>query len=102
MTVTGAVRTARLAIDGGTPVRRRAPWPKWPKPAHEAEQALAKVLDSGRWAISSPRSGELFERRFAKLFAEYAGARYCIPVDHGSSALVIALEALGLDYGQRV
>ena len=32
----------------------------------------------------------------------YTGTRHCIPVDHGSSALVVALEALGLDYGDRV
>jgi dTDP-4-amino-4,6-dideoxygalactose transaminase len=96
--------TAALAIDGGTPVRgpgRR--WPRWPLPADGAEENLLEVLHNGRWAISSPAGGrELFERRFAEQFADYVGTRYCVPVDHGSSALVVALEALGLEFGDRV
>jgi L-glutamine:2-deoxy-scyllo-inosose/3-amino-2,3-dideoxy-scyllo-inosose aminotransferase len=36
------------------------------------------------------------------MFADYVDVRHCVPVDHGSSALVIALEALGLDYGTPV
>jgi L-glutamine:2-deoxy-scyllo-inosose/3-amino-2,3-dideoxy-scyllo-inosose aminotransferase len=97
------LQTARLAVDGGQPVRpagRR--WPAWPVPAEDAERLLISVLHSRRWAISSPEGSDLFERRFASMFADYAGARHCIPVDHGSSALVIALEALGLDYGDAV
>ncbi|ANS70534.1 DegT/DnrJ/EryC1/StrS aminotransferase [Streptomyces lincolnensis] len=93
----------RLAIDGGPPVRDgRTPWPEWPQRADDAPQALLSVLDSGRWAISSPYRGELAERRFAAMFAEYTGTRYCVPTDHGSSALVIALESLGLEHGERV
>jgi L-glutamine:2-deoxy-scyllo-inosose/3-amino-2,3-dideoxy-scyllo-inosose aminotransferase len=61
------------------------------------------VLAEGPWTLSGPRSDrELFERRFAREFAAYIGASHCVPVDHGSSALVIALEALGLDHGDRV
>lgn len=101
MTATTA-RTARLAIHGGTPVRQSGQWPGWPVPAKDAERFLTQVLNSGRWAISSPRRGDLFERRFAQMFADYVGTRHCVPVDHGSSALVIALEALGLEFGAQV
>ncbi len=101
----GAVlnRAARLALNGGSPVRPadRA-WPVWPVPAPDAARHLLEVLHSRRWAISSPRHGELFERRFARDFAAYLGARHCVPTDHGSSALVVALESLGLDYGDPV
>jgi L-glutamine:2-deoxy-scyllo-inosose/3-amino-2,3-dideoxy-scyllo-inosose aminotransferase len=97
------LRTPRLAIDGGLPVRRPdAGWPVWPQPADGADAALLSVLHSGRWAISSPYRGELAERRFAARFAEYTGARHCVPTDHGSSALVIALESLGLRSGALV
>src|SRR6266498_2887207 len=98
------VRDNRLAIDGGTPVRPLdRTWPWWPRPAEGVAENLNSVLRSGRWAISSPlRSTELFERRFARQFADYVGARHCVPVDHGSSALVVALESLGLDFGDRV
>ena len=36
------------------------------------------------------------------MFADYVRVRHCVPVDHGSSALVVALESLGLDYGDTV
>ncbi|MEV2225916.1 DegT/DnrJ/EryC1/StrS family aminotransferase [Nocardia vinacea] len=92
-----------LAIHGGTPVRatnRR--WPAWPIPPKHASEALADVLASGRWTLTSADGHELFERRFARMFADYVDVQHCIPVDHGSSALVVALEALGLDYGTPV
>ncbi|GAA3733665.1 3-amino-5-hydroxybenzoate synthase [Plantactinospora mayteni] len=96
---TGAV----LAIDGGSAVRApEREWPGWPVPGPAAESHLAEVLHGGRWAITSPRRGDLFERRFARMFARYVGTRHCVPTDHGSSALVIALESLGLAYGDPV
>jgi dTDP-4-amino-4,6-dideoxygalactose transaminase len=95
--------SGRLAIEGGTPVRStQRSWPIWPVPTAETRRLLGTVLDGGRWAISSPGDARLFERRFAALFADYVGVRHCIPVDHGSSALVVALEALGLEYGDAV
>ncbi|WP_454561848.1 DegT/DnrJ/EryC1/StrS family aminotransferase [Mycobacterium haemophilum] len=36
------------------------------------------------------------EREFAVGFARHAGAKHCVSVDHGSSALVISLEALDI------
>jgi dTDP-4-amino-4,6-dideoxygalactose transaminase len=96
-------QAADLAVNGGAAVRAAGrEWPAWPVPAGDAERALIEVLHSGRWAISSPRRGELAERRFARLFADYVGARHCVPTDHGSSALVIALESLGLEHGRSV
>jgi L-glutamine:2-deoxy-scyllo-inosose/3-amino-2,3-dideoxy-scyllo-inosose aminotransferase len=93
----------RLAVDGGSPVRSpQRRWPVWPQPAPEAADALLSVLGSGRWAISSPHRGPLREQQFAAHFAAYLGVRHCVPVDHGSSALVAALESLGLEYGDTV
>ncbi len=93
----------RLAVDGGIPVRpEERGWPEWPVPAKDAARFLARVLHGGRWAITSPAGSALFERRFARMFADYVGVRHCVPVDHGSSALVVALESLGLDYGDTV
>ena len=102
MSVTAA--RSRLALYGGTPVRGPDRlWPRWPAPSAEAERNLLAVLRSDRWTLTSPCSDTvLFERRFAEMFARYTRTRHCVPVDHGSSALVIALEALGLDFGDRV
>jgi dTDP-4-amino-4,6-dideoxygalactose transaminase len=99
-----AAARAQLALYGGTPVRSPSrPWPRWPAPAPEAERNLLSVLHGDRWSLTGPIGhGELFERRFARLFAAYTRTRHCVPVDHGSSALVIALESLGLDHGDRV
>jgi L-glutamine:2-deoxy-scyllo-inosose/3-amino-2,3-dideoxy-scyllo-inosose aminotransferase len=92
-----------LAVDGGPPVRTPdRPWPRWPVPAPAAAGELIRVLNSRRWAISSPHDGDLAEREFAERFARYVGVRHCVPTDHGSSALVIALESLGFDYGDPV
>jgi dTDP-4-amino-4,6-dideoxygalactose transaminase len=93
----------QLAIDGGTPVRSAdRSWPRWPQPAADARRLLDEVLASGRWAITSPGDSPLFERRFSAAFADYLDVRHCVPVDHGSSALVIGLESLGLQYGDVV
>jgi L-glutamine:2-deoxy-scyllo-inosose/3-amino-2,3-dideoxy-scyllo-inosose aminotransferase len=90
----------RLAIDGGRPVRpSHLGWPAWPVATPETRRYVAAVLDGGRWAISSPGGTDLFERRFSAFFADYVGVRHCVAVDHGSSALVVALEALRFDYG---
>jgi L-glutamine:2-deoxy-scyllo-inosose/3-amino-2,3-dideoxy-scyllo-inosose aminotransferase len=95
---------ASLAVHGGTPVRDRArPWPRWPAPTPEGERNLVAVLHADRWTLTSAAGdAKLFERQFARLFAAYTRTRHCIPVDHGSSALVVALESLGLDYGDRI
>lgn len=93
----------QLAVHGGIPVRDPLrPWPNWPTPTAQARRNLDAVLDNGRWAITSPPGRPLFERRFSEMFAAYNGVRHCVPVDHGSSALVISLESLRLDYGDRV
>src|SRR5689334_10712105 len=99
-----AAARASLAVYGGTPVRdRRRPWPRWPAPAPDAERNLLSVLRGDRWTLTSPTGdAKLFERTFARSFAAYTGTRHCIPVDHGSSALVVAFESLGLEYGDRV
>jgi L-glutamine:2-deoxy-scyllo-inosose/3-amino-2,3-dideoxy-scyllo-inosose aminotransferase len=99
------MRTASttLAVHGGRPVRDEGrPWPAWPVAAPGASSALNAVLHSGSWAITSPYRGELQERRFARMFAAYTGTNHCVPTDHGSSALVIALESLGLRYADPV
>jgi dTDP-4-amino-4,6-dideoxygalactose transaminase len=103
MTATDTAR-ASLALYGGVPVRDPArPWPRWPAPTPQAEANLLSVLHGDRWTLTAAVGrAPSFERRFAREFAAYNGTRHCVPVDHGSSALVVALEALGLEFGDRV
>lgn len=94
--------SALLAIDGGPAVREK-PWPVWPIVTERTEEMLIAALYSGRWTVSGAFTGqEPYERRFAEAFALFHSVPYCTPTCHGSSALVIALEALGVGPGSEV
>lgn len=94
--------SSTLAINGANPVRTK-PWPRWPQYGPQAKSILRRVLSSGRWAVSGPWTGEVpFDQIFAEHFSRYLGVEYCVPTDHGSSALVIALRALGIGAGDEV
>lgn len=93
----------RLAISGGEPARDpNRKWPRWPVAAPECASRVQSVLASDRWALTGRSSAPSMEHEFALAFANFTEARYCIPVDHGSSALLIALEALELPFGAPV
>lgn len=85
-----------LAVHGGKPIRDGG-WPSWPPCNKETVSEVTNALQSGRWAISGPyvRSPSL-EQEFARQYAAFNEVGYCIPTANGSSALVIALEALGV------
>lgn len=62
----------------------------------EIEKEVLEVLNSGRY-ISGPKV-ESFEKEFAK----FCGAKYCLAVNNGTSALLLALLALGIKKGDEV
>src|SRR5438105_9924818 len=94
--------TYQLACSGGRPVWTGG-WPPGPAPGPGTAARVTDVLTSGRWAISGPWSGSTpADVRLAKRFADYVGTRWCVPVDHGSSALIIALQSLGIGPGDEV
>lgn len=91
-----------LALTGGKPVTGRT-WPMWPRPQEEARERLSRTLTSGRWALSGEWKGKRSnEQEFAERFAAYNGTGHCVPTANGTSALVIALEALGVGAGDEV
>lgn len=92
----------RLAIAGGTPVCNFK-WPKWPRSDEETERLVLDVLRSERWAISGYYTGtKPYEKRFAEAFADFHKVPFCVPTASGSTALSIALEALGVKRGDEV
>ncbi len=62
----------------------------------EIRQALDRVVDSTNFIL-----GEEVER-FEKDFAGYLGTRYCVALNSGTSALHLALVALGVKEGDEV
>ena len=82
----------KLAIRGGEPVRSpRKPWPTWPVVTDRAVELVTQVVRSGVWSYDGPREWE-----FAHRFAEFSGARYCLPVANGTVAIQLALESLDI------
>src|SRR5580700_2515687 len=85
------------AILGGDPVRTK-PFPKWPIQGAPEEQALLRVLHSGKWGKLEGTEVATFEKRFA----EHHDAKYGIAVVNGTVSLRIALLAAGIQVGDEV
>ncbi len=87
---------AKLAIEGGTPVRSEG-WPGWPIwDQQEDEAQVLSVLRSGVWSRSRVVSD------FEKKWAELNGAKRCLATTHGTTALITALDALEIGVGDEV
>lgn len=90
--------SSRLALLGGAPIRDEAkrPWPQWPLFGEEERKALLEVFDSGNWWYG-PRVAE-----FERAYAAFQGAAHCISCNSGTTALEIAMQALGVQPGDEV
>ena len=64
--------------------------------AHEYEEAVLRAMRSGRYIMGK----ELSE--FERQFASYVGAKYCIGVNSGLDALILAVRALDIKAGDEV
>jgi dTDP-4-amino-4,6-dideoxygalactose transaminase len=89
--------TARLAIDGGSPVRS-APLPPWPAFDEGAVEAGARVLRSGRVNYWTGDEVRAFEREWARRL----GRKYAIAVANGTVSLELLLRAHGVGPGDEV
>jgi dTDP-4-amino-4,6-dideoxygalactose transaminase len=90
---------SELAILGGKPVRARsfAPWPQY-LPADA--QRVQEVVESRHWGgypVPSRFAGE-----FAERFAEMHDAKYAQCISNGTIALIAALQAAGIGFGDEV
>ena len=87
----------RLALEGGTPVRK-APFAPWPEFATDEIEAVASVLRSGKVNYWTGEQSREFEREFAR----YIGVKYAVALNNGTAALELALYALGVGPGDEV
>lgn len=88
--------TARLAVDGGDPVRKTMlPYGRQTIEAADEEAVLA-ALRSG-WLTTGPEV-----ERFEAAFAERTGAGHAVAVSNGTAALHAAMDAAGVGPGDDV
>jgi dTDP-4-amino-4,6-dideoxygalactose transaminase len=79
---------------------RTRPFPPWPRYTDADERRLREVLESRNWG-GFPFPNTL-AREFAEKFAACHGARYGCCVANGTIALVAALQAAGIRFGDEV
>src|SRR5712675_1438113 len=90
---------SELAILGGKPLRTR-PFSVWPQYLPQDSQRVQQVVESRHWGgypVPSRYCGE-----FAQRFAEMHGAKYGLCLTNGTIALVAALQAAGIKFGDEV
>lgn len=87
----------KLAIEGGTPVRKR-PFAPWPYFAQDELDAVKAVLSSGKVNYWTGDECSLFEKEFAA----YIGTDHAVALVNGTVALELALHALGVGPGDEV
>src|SRR5579884_4281863 len=88
---------SNLAINGGQPVRAK-PFPGWPLWDHREIDQVTQVIKSGDWGgIPGTKCHE-----FASTFARMQDATYGVAVMNGTTALQVALRAVGVGAGDEV
>ena len=88
---------ATPAILGGVKTHP-APFPSWPVFDQTEERAILDTLRSGNWYRGTGKMVDQFQQACAHL----TGARYCLAVANGTSALLASLSALDVEPGDEV
>ncbi|MFH0965787.1 MAG: DegT/DnrJ/EryC1/StrS family aminotransferase [Planctomycetota bacterium] len=87
----------KLAIAGGSPVCSEK-WPTWPSFEKSTIRQAMEPLRTGKVNYWTGTKGMEFEQKFA----EWCGANYGISTANGTTALHVALSALGVGPGDEV
>lgn len=87
----------QLAINGGIPVRTE-PFPEWPIRDEHERKAVQNVIEGGKWGYPEWE----YVPRFEHHFAVYHDAKFGICFNSGTSALMGALWAAGVQAGDEV
>jgi dTDP-4-amino-4,6-dideoxygalactose transaminase len=91
-------KAGKLALHGGSPVRRK-PFPEtWPIIDEREERALVRALKSRNWCCL--RGNAVYD--FQEMFAEAMGVPHCVLTNGGTTALSASLHVLGVGPGDEV
>src|SRR5438270_6979135 len=82
----------------GGPKSHPDPFPSWPIFDQTEERAVLDTLRSGKWYRGSGKNVARFEEAYARL----TGAKTCVATANGTSALMTALNAMGIEAGDEV
>lgn len=94
--------SARLALTGGEKTVPDGMIKYWPWVTPEDREAMIRVIDSGRyWLGMTPPSGPEIHG-LERDWAGYVGAKYCIALSSGTSAIHTAVVAAGIEAGDEV
>jgi perosamine synthetase len=87
----------KLALSGGAKVHPGS-WPDWPVWDKSAEEGIQGMLRTGRWWRGNGEHVVEFENKYAELM----GVKRCLATASGTTALMVSLQALGIDAGDEV
>lgn len=87
---------AQLAINGGIPAAKNLKIPAWPQVTAADKVAVLEALESRQWCLG-PKLHE-----FMKAMAKCHDAKYCVTATNGTTALQLALRAVGVRCGDEV
>ncbi len=101
-----ASQHGKLAIDGGTPAKKRPFPPMYPGGMaidREEEEAVLEVLRSKRlFRYYGPQEGPSKAAELEEAFAAHMGTRHALAVTSGTAALICGLQGLGIGPGDEV
>jgi len=91
----------KLAMFGGQPtVPREQRNVEWPVITQSEQDALLRVLKSGKFTTSA--KGEVEIHELEQEWAQFIGSRYAVAVSNGTCALALSLAAVGIQPGDEV
>ena len=90
----------KLAIDGGEPAAKELEVPDWPQLSEGGRENVIDCLESTDWC--KQYSDAIYAEAFEEAFAEYHDADHAIGVTNGTTAIQVALRAVGIRPGDEV
>ena len=91
---------SELAIDGGPEAAEALEVPDWPRVTDRTRENLLDCLESTNWCKQYDEA--TYAERFEAAFADYHDAKHALGVTNGTTALQVALRAVGLLPGDEV